>query len=97
MSKQYRAARLQGTWAVLDRHNHAIYDSSSGELTQQEANDLAWAFNQGATSDHQAIYMIVNRYGRRPEWLIEEYPIVITEGSMWRERQPPRSPETGGG
>lgn len=72
MPLEYRAVfdPLDG-WVVVDRSDQSLYDASSGAMSQQEADDLAWGFNQGAKNDAEALRMLMERYGRRPPYLDE--------------------------
>lgn len=69
ISPMYRAEReFADQWRVVSRNGRVIYDSMNGEfpLDGQEAHDLAWAWNSGATSDDEAVQMIEARNRKYP-------------------------------
>jgi len=62
-----------GNWKVVDLHGRVIYDAQGSEapMSEQEARDLAWSWNNGAQNDDEAVQMIIQRDGRLPSWLYD--------------------------
>lgn len=79
--KQYIAMPLdERAWTVVNRATgEAVYGPLAEDcMTQAEANDLAWAYNRGATDDDEAVHMNCERYGTCPPWLAPDlYPTYL--------------------
>lgn len=67
---EYVARKEGDSWTVVDGRGVYLYLADSGHMTRQEARDLAWAYNNGAEDDDEAIKMIIERRGGKPpHWL----------------------------